>query len=147
MSERGGVGIDPASWDRDDERAEITAIRRVVFSLEQGVPVDIELDGRDADSRHLLARDAAGTAIGTARMQATGHIGRIAVLRAWRGHRVGARLVESMIDIARGAGLHSVDLDAQTHALGFYVKLGFAPRGEVFLEAGIEHQNMQLTLD
>ena len=146
MSGSDGLEVRPASWDKEDERAAITAIRRVVFIEEQNVPVELELDGRDADCRHLLARDAAGRAVGTARMLPDGHLGRIAVLKDCRGRGVGARLVEAMIAQARAAGLRAVDLDAQVDAVGFYVKLGFAPRGEVFLEAGIRHQNMQRAL-
>jgi predicted GNAT family N-acyltransferase len=79
-------------------------------------------------------------------MQASGHIGRIAVVEDWRNRGVGTRLVEAMIEQARDAELRSVDLDSQTHAVGFYRKLGFEARGDVFMEAGIQHQNMVLTL-
>ena len=132
----------PARWQSDEERAAIVAIRREVFVLEQQVPVEIELDGKDPDCQHLLALDPAGQPIGTARMQAKGHVGRIAVVRSWRGRGVGARLVDAMVERARRDGLESVDLDAQTHAQGFYEKLGFSCRGETFTEAGIPHQNM-----
>lgn len=142
MSAGAGIRIEAARWRVEDEREAMVAIRHAVFVLEQAVPIEIELDGLDPDCRHLLARDADGRAIGTARMQASGHVGRIAVLREWRGRGVGARLVEAMVERAREAGLETVDLDAQTHAIGFYEKLGFRSRGEVFLEAGIAHQNM-----
>ena len=117
-------------------------IRHEVFVVEQEVPIDIELDGADPDCRHLLAFDPAACPIGTARMQANGHIGRIAVLEVWRQRGVGARLVEVLIEAAREAGLASVDLDSQVHAIGFYEKRGFEARGDVFMEAGIPHQNM-----
>ncbi len=117
-------------------------IRREVFVVEQEVPIDIELDGADPDCRHLLAFDPDGRPIGTARMQARGHIGRIAVIKVWRKRGVGARLVEALVEVAREAGLASVDLDSQVHAVGFYEKLGFEARGDVFMEAGIPHQNM-----
>ncbi len=117
-------------------------IRREVFVVEQQVPIDIELDGADPDCGHLLAFDPDGRPIGTARMQASGHIGRIAVVKVWRKRGVGARLVEALVAVAREAGLASVDLDSQVHAVGFYEKLGFEARGDVFMEAGIPHQNM-----
>ena len=140
------VDIVEASWAQESERERMIGIRRDVFVLEQNVPLDIELDGADSDCRHLLALDPGGRAIGTARMQASGHIGRIAVVADWRGRGVGSRLVEAMIDRAREGGLASVDLDSQVHALGFYEKLGFAAQGDVFMEAGIPHQNMLLRL-
>jgi predicted GNAT family N-acyltransferase len=140
------VRIAPASWQDDRAREAMIEIRRVVFVVEQQVPIDIELDGCDPDCRHLLASDADGTPIGTARMVESGHIGRIAVVAAWRKRGVGSRLVDAMIDLARTAGLGSVDLDSQTHAIGFYEKLGFRAQGDEFMEAGIPHQNMYRSL-
>lgn len=136
------VRIEPASWQREAEREAMIAIRHEVFVGEQRVPIEIELDGVDPACRHLLAFDAEGRAIGTARMTSTGHIGRIAVVASWRKRGVGARLVETMIELARETGLASVDLDSQVHAVGFYEKLGFQSRGDEFMEAGIPHQNM-----
>jgi predicted GNAT family N-acyltransferase len=139
---QGVTRILQTSWRNGTERESMIAIRRAVFVVEQGVPIDIELDGSDSDCRHLLAFDPVGTAIGTARMSSTGHIGRIAVVARWRTRGVGSQLVEAMIGQAREAGLESVDLDSQVQAIGFYEKLGFEARGDEFMEAGIAHQNM-----
>lgn len=141
------VRIEATSWSDIVEREAMIEIRREVFVDEQGVPIDIELDGTDPACRHLLAFDPDGRPIGTARMQESGHIGRIAVLRDWRQKGVGARLVETMVGCAREAGLASVDLDSQGHAVGFYERLGFEARGDVFMEAGIPHHNMVRKLD
>ncbi len=140
------VRIERTSWASEVEREAMIGIRREVFVVEQEVPIDIELDGADPDCRHLLAFDPDGRPIGTARMHANGHIGRIAVLEVWRKHGIGARLVEALVEAAREAGLASVDLDSQVHAIGFYEKLGFETRGDVFMEAGIPHQNMLRSL-
>ncbi len=136
------VRIERTSWASEVEREAMIGIRHAVFVVEQAVPIEIELDGVDPDCHHLLAFDPRGRSIGTARMQANGHIGRIAVVKPWRKRSVGARLVEALVEAAREVGLASVDLDAQAHAIGFYEKLGFEPRGDVFMEAGIPHQNM-----
>ena len=40
-------------------------------------------------------------------------------------------------DEARGLGLAAVDLHAQTHALGFYERLGYVAYGPEFPDAGI----------
>lgn len=136
------VRVVDACWDLDAEREALVAIREAVFIVEQRVSRALEMDGADPECRHLLARLPDGTPVGAARMKADGHIGRIAVLERWRGRGIGARLVEEMVVRARDAGLASVDLDSQTHAIPFYEKLGFASRGEVFMEAGIPHQNM-----
>ncbi len=123
------------------------SIREVVFVVEQGVPVELELDGLDPACQHVLALDSEDRPIGTARMQECGHIGRIAVLRPWRKRGVGSRLLTALIQIAREAGLETVDLDSQLHAIGFYEKHGFRARGDSFLDAGIPHRNMLSSLD
>ena len=106
--------------------------QETVFVVEQGVPLELELDGLDPTCHHVLALDAAGRSVGTARMQPCGHIGRIAVLRPWRNRGVGSRLLAELLEVARRAGLESVELDAQVHAISFYEKHGFerAPADE-----------------
>ena len=90
------------------------------FVVEQEVPIELELDGTDSECRHLLAFDSEGRPIGTARMQANGHIGRIAVVKSSRRRSVGSQLLEALVESAREAGLAPVDLDSQVHALGLY---------------------------
>jgi len=126
------------------------AIRREVFILEQAVPEAEEWDGRDGQAIHLLARDAAGTAVGTARILvqgATGKIGRVAVLKRARGTGMGAALVRAALAELRAMpGVTRAKLGAQTHAIGFYEKLGFAAYGPEYDDAGIPHRDMALDL-
>ena len=138
----GSVRIETASWDCEAERRAMTSVRETVFVVEQGVPLELELDGLDPTCHHVVALDGAGRSVGTARMQPCGHIGRIAVLRPWRRQSVGSRLLAELLEVARRAGLESVELDSQVHAIGFYEKHGFQPRGDIFLDAGLEHRNM-----
>jgi len=138
--------IREARWADPDDRAAITGIRQAVFVVEQEVPVEIELDGSDEACRHWLAFDSEERPIATARLRADGHIGRIAVLEAWRGKDVGTQIVRRVLRDAAASGLRSVDLDSQVQALAFYEGLGFAARGESFIEAGIPHQNMTRSL-
>jgi len=140
------VTIACASWDDASEREAMIGISVRVFVREQHVPMEEEMDGRDPACRHVLARDAGGCPIGTARMQEEGHIGRIAVVEAWRHKGVGARLVDSLLELARELRLETVDLDSQVHAIGFYEKQGFAVRSDIFMDAGIPHRNMVLAL-
>jgi predicted GNAT family N-acyltransferase len=86
-------------------------------------------------------------AIGTARLLPDGHVGRVAVLPAWRGRGVGAALLQLMLDTALRERRAEVLLNAQVRALGFYRQFGFVAEGEVFDDAGIPHQAMRLLLD
>ncbi|WP_017998315.1 GNAT family N-acetyltransferase [Paracoccus sp. N5] len=124
------------------------AIRRAVFIVEQAVPEAEEWDGRDGEAIHLLARDAAGAAIGTARILTegqTGKIGRVAVLQAARGTGAGAALIRAALARLRATpGISRAKLGAQTHAIGFYEKLGFVAYGPEYDDAGIPHRDMAL---
>jgi predicted GNAT family N-acyltransferase len=131
-------------WAHEQER--LAQVRRAVFIDEQGVPEALEWDADDAGALHLLAVDAGGMAVGCARLLADGHIGRMAVLRPWRGRGVGGALLRAALDAARQAGHRRVLLSAQTHAAGFYARHGFVTEGGEYLEAGIPHHAMQLPL-
>lgn len=132
--------VDLVEWHRAE--ADIRVIRETVFIHEQGVPVELEWDGLDSSCAHVLAWNDRGEAIGTARMQPSGTIGRMAVLKDWRGRGVGRALLETLLDLAVRQGLPRVTLSAQTHALGFYERAGFHITGEPFLDAGIPHRKM-----
>src|SRR5690606_4818728 len=79
------------------------AIREVVFIEEQHVPEGIERDAEDASAFHVLAFQG-GHAVGTGRLvllseppaDRTGQwaqVGRMAVLRAHRGSKIGSKLL------------------------------------------------------
>jgi predicted GNAT family N-acyltransferase len=125
-------------------RVELQAIRRAVFVEEQHVPEELEWDEADARCRHVLAFAAAGEAVGTGRLLPDGHIGRMAVLASWRGRGAGSAILEFLLTLARRQQFDVVQLHAQTHALGFYAKHGFAIAGDEFMEAGIPHRPMTL---
>ena len=138
----GGYRIRRVDWESDCAR--LRAVREAVFVREQGVPMDLEWDGLDAGCVHALAESDAGQAIGTGRLLADGHIGRMAVLRDWRGCGVGAALLAFLLAEAQRLGMPEVVLHAQTHALAFYARHGFIAEGPLFVEAGIPHQRMRL---
>lgn len=110
--------------------------------VEQAVPEELEIDGRDPDCLHAIAVDAAGEPIGTARLMPEGRIGRVAVVRAWRGSGVGASLMRCLLDEADRGGCAVIELHAQSWTVGFYEKLGFSAEGGEFDEAGIPHRMM-----
>lgn len=120
------------------------AVREKVFIDEQNVPRELEWDEWDERSDHAVALDGGSNAIGTARLLPNGRVGRMAVLRNWRGQGVGAALLEALLRLAGERGMREVTLHAQTHAAGFYRRFGFNARGDEFLEAGIPHVEMSL---
>lgn len=136
--------VEPADYTRDLDA--LRAVREPVFVVEQHVPLDEEWDDLDPLSQHVLARDAAGRPIGTGRLTPQHKVGRMAVLKDWRGRGVGAAILQALLDRARDLGYPSLTLHAQTHALGFYAGFGFEPFGEEFDEAGIRHRAMRLEL-
>ena len=132
------------SWDQ--ARADARPIRLTVFVEEQRVPVEIEWDDQDDRSLHALAYSEEGRAIATGRLLPDGHIGRMAVLKEWRGKGVGGSILERLVAVARERGDEEIELFAQTHAIPFYRRYGFIESGAIFEEAGIPHQAMRRTL-
>lgn len=120
-------------------------VRHVVFVDEQKVPIELELDEHDAGAVHALAFNG-DTPIGTGRLLPDAHIGRMAVLKPYRGQGVGAMLLSALTDEAVRLGFSSVVLAAQCHAQGFYLAHGFAPVGAEFMDAGIAHVLMRKSL-
>lgn len=124
-------------------------LRRKVFIDEQNVPEDEEVDKHDATAIHLLAFQD-DTPVGTARIvlnEAVGKIGRVCVLRDYRGTGLGANLINAAIEQLRDLpDVTTARLGAQTHAMGFYQRLGFAAFGAEYIDAGIAHFDMERPL-
>ena len=124
-------------------------LRRIVFIEEQQVPEDLERDELDATATHLLAEHE-GRAVGTARLLEvgeTGKIGRVCILPEARGLGLGATLIRAAVEeFRKRPQITRVKLGAQTHALGFYERLGFTAVGPEYLDAGILHRDMVLAL-
>jgi predicted GNAT family N-acyltransferase len=143
MSPEFTVRID--NWPAVREAA--CRVRYAVFVEEQQVPPEIELDEWDAASEHAIATDAGGRVIATGRLLPDGHIGRMAVLRDWRGRGVGAAVLATLLARATELGMPNAILNAQTHARSFYARFGFTQTGSEFMEADIPHVAMTRRLD
>ena len=137
------LAIDVVDWDTHQDQ--LKAIRKSVFIEEQQVPGELEWDGLDADCIQLLAA-LDSIPVATARLAPQGQIGRMAVLKDFRGRGIGARLLDTVIEQARREGHEQVFLHAQLNVIGFYERRGFATEGEIFVDAGIEHLTMRLPL-
>ena len=125
-------------------------VRTAVFVEEQRIPQDLEWDAQDDSALHVVARNALGQEIATARLVGqpggVGRIGRMAVHRGLRGFHVGQAILQTLVNAARQRGDVEVMLHAQRSAVGFYLHQGFVARGEPFEEAGIAHIEMSRKL-
>jgi predicted GNAT family N-acyltransferase len=139
------IRVQVGPWDQLEQAAR--AVRFAVFIEEQGIPAALELDEHDAQATHAVAFDASGKPLATGRLLPDAHIGRMAVLATERGKGLGVSILRSLVAMAAGRGDSAVRLHAQTSAIGFYVREGFVAQGEVYLEAGIPHQDMVRVLN
>ena len=123
-------------------KADIHFVRDNVFIKEQGISRELEYDGLDPGSYHVVVWDEVGNPLGTGRISRAGHIGRLAVLKDQRHKGIGRSILRALIAKARELGMKKVDLNAQSHAVSFYKKLGFEEKGHPFYEANIPHLRM-----
>ena len=131
------------SWE--ELGAHAAAVRSEVFVREQAIPESLEWDEHDALGQHCVA--FLGTRpVGTGRLLEDGRIGRMAVLAEQRRGGLGGRILERLVDAARERGDARVMLSAQTYVLAFYRHHGFVTQGDVYQEAGIDHQDMSRLL-
>jgi predicted GNAT family N-acyltransferase len=141
---KAGRRVKLVSSTKDIEKA--FAIRMRVFVREQGVPEEIEMDRDDEHALHFLALEGR-KAVGTARLvmrHRSAKIGRMAVLKTFRGRGVGRNLLTRAVATAKKQGAKNIYLHAQVPVIGFYEAMAFRCVGPVFKEAGIPHRKMVL---
>ena len=85
-----------AVWNDDFNL--IQTVRYSVFTLEQGVSREIDIDGKDPHCIHFLAETNSGDPIGCARLALSGRVGRVAVVKKWRRHGVGGKIMNCLIN-------------------------------------------------
>jgi predicted GNAT family N-acyltransferase len=153
------MSVDVRVADDETDREAVLAVRRAVFIEEQGVPEDIEMDGRDDDATHFVAIDdepvdggpgGDGGPVGAARLRevepGVGKVERVAVVADRRGEGIGRDLMDRLEATAADRGFDRLVLHAQTHVEGFYDRLGYETTSDVFEEAGIDHVEMERDL-
>lgn len=124
------------------------AIRKTVFVSEQGIPVEDEMDVYDAVAWHIVLL-ADGVPAGCGRItieNGIAKLGRVAVLKEKRRQGYATLICKALIDIARREKADMVTLHSQSYAAELYDKMGFVRVGEAFLEEGIPHIRMDITL-
>ncbi|ETV94900.1 hypothetical protein H310_11551 [Aphanomyces invadans] len=71
----------------------------------------------------------------------------VAVSPAVQGKGLGRSLIEAFEARAIKEGFHSIHLHARETAVGFYLKLGYAPvDNDTFMQVGIPHRHMFKTI-
>jgi YbgC/YbaW family acyl-CoA thioester hydrolase len=122
------------------------SLRTEVFVQEQGISPAVESDTADREALHALAYNRLGQVVATGRLVAyragVSKLGRMAVNRVLRGGQLGRGVLDALTAAAQQRGDRELVLHAQRSAVGFYARSGFGPRGEPFVEAGIDHQEM-----
>jgi predicted GNAT family N-acyltransferase len=133
----------------EQEMTAALALRHEVFCVEQGVPMQEELDGRDSEGLHLVAVSN-GDLLATCRLLFVGptvQFSRLAVRQRERRRGIATALLALADDESRAGGARRLVLHAQTYARALYEAAGYEPRGRIFMEAGIEHVAMEKRLD
>ena len=143
MSKRNNCRVKVTSWAESEPL--LRAVRKPVFIVEQLVTPEFEWDDLDATAAHILALNAQNEPIGCARIIGN-KVGRMAVLKHWRGLGVGRAILEEAVVFCKQAGEKSVKLSAQTHAIGFYVQAGFVVTSAQYQDLHIPHVDMQLNI-
>ena len=143
------IAIETRAWLAARDAA--YAIRHAVFVEEQGISAELEIDDYDPIAEHALAL-VDDRCVATARVYldeqdpSKAKIGRMAVLKDFRGQGIGTALLGEAIRAGMMQGASIFELHAQQSAAPFYAKLQFKPDGPIFDEVGIPHQRMWLVL-
>lgn len=127
---------------------EASEIRTEVFINEQGF--ENEYDSIDETATHIVMFSG-DTPVATCRVfwneEMNSYVlGRLAVLKAFRGKNIGASVVEEAENYVRKAGENELMLHAQCRITGFYEKLGYSQFGEVEYEEDCPHIWMKKNL-
>ncbi len=117
-------------------------IREAVFVKEQGF--QHEFDSIDDTAVHLVMFDEDGKPAATCRVfwdeeMGSYAIGRLAVVKKYRGRNIGADMVREAERYVKRKGGKDIILHAQCRAKGFYKKMGFAEFGDIENDEGCPH--------
>ena len=137
------VKITQVNW-REAENY-LREVRQVVFVEEQAVAPDFEWDELDASAIHILTQFD-NQPIACLRIIDYHKIGRMAVLKEWRGLGLGFALLLEAVAVCKNYGSKCIHISAQTHAIEFYRKAGFKVTSVEYCDVQIPHMDMQLDL-
>ena len=115
-------------------------IRVEIFVDEQGFTE--EFDSDDKEAIHFVGY-IDGKAVATCRIikrnSASFFIGRIAVIKVFRGKGLGSLIVNAAEEHIKSIGGKSILIHSQMRAAGFYEKIGYTKTGDYDEEEGCPH--------
>ena len=130
------------------ELYEILKARAEIFVVEQECAY-LDIDGMDYESTHVFFKSESGKVEAYLRLfvkdetENVVQMGRVLTLEHGKG--LGGKLLHEGVEIAKNRFYaKKIYIEAQTYAIGFYAREGFAVRSEEFLEDGIPHVKMEL---
>jgi predicted GNAT family N-acyltransferase len=107
----------------------VQKMRSEIFGKEQGIPKEMDLDGKDDSSIHVLlykANHPEPIASGRLTIEGnTGILSRIAVAQSFRGIGIGSRIVQELEKIAKEKKVKKLTLDPHAYLEKFYAHLGY----------------------
>lgn len=130
--------------ESEEELQQAYDIRMVVFVEEQNVPPEEEIDDLEGSAIHFIGYDHENP-VAASRLRFVeeyGKLERICVLKEARGKSFGKEIIQAMEKVVQEKGFKKAKLNAQTHAEGFYQKLGYHTISGEFMDAGIPHVTM-----
>lgn len=130
--------------ESEEELQQAYDIRMIVFVEEQNVPPEEEIDDLEGSSIHFIGYDHENP-VAASRLRFVeeyGKLERICVLKEARGKSFGKEIIQAMEKVVQEKGFKKAKLNAQTHAEGFYQKLGYHTISGEFMDAGIPHVTM-----
>lgn len=132
-----------------EELAQAFHVRTVVFVDEQKVSMEEEIDVYEDEAIHFIGyQDDSPIAASRLRwVEDFGKLERICILKDHRGKSYGTKIIQAMEAEVIQKGYSKVKLNAQTHAIAFYERLGYEVVSDEFLDAGIPHVTMIKQLD
>jgi predicted GNAT family N-acyltransferase len=137
------MNINTVTWD--DAHSALRLIRQKVFIEEQQVPEDLEWDSGDQVAIHFLGKEG-NRPVACARLFKDGKLGRLAVLKDYRGKGWGQRILQAAEQHLLDQKKDTLSLDSQANSYHFYLKNGFHSTEDMSWDADIPHLHMQKLL-
>lgn len=129
---------------------DVRDLRIAVFTDEQGYPIEKLFDGHEAEVSFIALYEG-DKVLGCGRYYAESadsyHIDNIAFDKSARGNGKGRELVLALVSRCKENGAKRVTVNAQSYAVGFYEKCGFAVEGCEFTDENRKNVPMVISFE